>query len=590
MRILATSDLHMHLLAHDYFTDRGDAPFGLARVAARIARHRAEAGNCLLLDNGDLLQGNLLGDHLAGQPGPHPAIGWMARLGYDAATLGNHDFSYGLRNLARALSAARYPVVLANAETPGRKPPFRPWVMLPRRIACTDGSHHALRVGIIGFLPPQTPQWEPGLAGRLTCTDILEAAAHHLPRMRAAGCEVIVALCHGGIQPGRHHRGAENAAAALARLDIDAIVAGHTHLVFPGPDIPATEEIDPRRGTLAGKPAVMPGFWGSHLGVIALHLAHDGTRWTIESAQSRAEPCAAEPPAADLPAPVIAAHRAARRHFARRVGHSAVPLASHFAQLGQDAGLVLIAQASRWHLRRALKADGLPILAAVAPFRSGGRGGPSHYTDVAAGPLSLRALTDLYLFPNHIAALRVTGRALRDWLERAAGQFNRLVPAQPDQDLLDPRFPGYNFDVIAGLRWQFDLSAPPLYRPDGRPLGDGPGRVRNLQFRGRPLEDEQAFILATNSYRLGAHGLFAPLARTAAPLLTQGPRLRDVLALYLRRRRHVAPRAALGWGLAPLPGTSARFRTAPGARPPPGLNLTPAGLDPQGFALWHLHL
>lgn len=593
LRILATSDLHMHLLAHDYFSDSTDAPFGLARVASRIAACRAEVENCLLLDNGDLLQGNLLGDHLAG-PGardPHPAVACLNRLGYDAATLGNHDFSFGLRALSRALAGARYPVVLANATTPRHKPPFTPWVRLDRRITCADGSRQPLGIGIIGFLPPQTPQWEPGLAGHLTCTDMLESAAHYLPQMRAAGCAVIVALCHGGIQPGRHRHGAENAAAALAGLDIDAVVAGHTHLTFPGPDIAATARIDPLRGTLSGKPAVMPGFWGSHLGVIDLSLQHQGDRWRIAAATARAEPCAIAPPCPDLPAPVIAAHRAARRHFARRIGSSTVLLSSHFAQIGHDAGLALIARASHWYLRRALgrQEAALPIVTAAAPFRSGGRGGPGNYTHVPAGPISLRALTDLYLFPNHLAALRVTGADLRDWLERASAQFNRLHPGLPDQPLLDPRFPGYNFDMILGLNWQFDLSEAPLYRPDGSRAGDGPGRVRALTHRGRPVAPEQPFILATNSYRLGAHGLFAPLAARAQPLLPRGPRLRDVLAQYLRRCRAVSPDPYLGWGFALIPGASALFSTAPGAVPP-ALAMARAGTDAAGFALWRLDL
>ena len=593
LRILATSDLHMHLLAHDYFSDSEGAPFGLARVASRIAAHRAEAENCLLLDNGDLLQGNLLGDHLAGAGArnPHPAIACLNRLGYDATTLGNHDFSFGLRALSRVLAGARYPVVLANAATPGHKPPFTPWVRLDRRIACADGSRQPLGIGIIGFLPPQTPQWEPELAGQLTCTDMLEAAAQYLPQMRAAGCAVIVALCHGGIQPGPHRPGAENAAAALAGLDIDAVVAGHTHLTFPGPDTTATALIDPLRGMLSGKPAVMPGFWGSHLGVIDLSLRYEGSRWHITAATARAESCATAPPCPDLPAPVIAADRAARRHFARRIGASTVPLNSHFTQIGHDAGLALIARASRWHLRRALErqAGALPILTAAAPFRSGGRGGPESYTQVPAGPISLRALTDLYLFPNHLAALRVTGADLRDWLERASAQFNRLRPGLPDQPLLNPRFPGYNFDVILGLNWQFDLSEPPLYHPDGSRAGDGPGRVRGLTHRGRPVAPDQPFILATNSYRLGAHGLFAPLAARAPPLLAQGPRLRDVLARYLRRCRSVAPAPCLGWEFAPIPGASALFPTAPGANAPIPA-MAPAGRDTAGFALWRLDL
>lgn len=599
LRILATTDLHMHLLAHDYFSDADNAPFGLARVASRIAHHRSTAENCLLFDNGDLLQGNLLADFLARDgPGandyrPHPAIALLDRLGYDAATLGNHDFSHGIRFLRRALAGCRFPVVLANARFRSGRAPFTPCAVLDRMLVCDDGSQRPIRLGVIGFLPPQTPDWEPGLAGDLICSDAVEAANHYLPQLRAAGCCVIIALCHGGIEPGPHRHNAENCAAALARLDVDVVIAGHTHLVFPGPDIPATPQIDTNQGRLAGKPAVMPGFWGSHLGVIDLQTTHDGTNWRITNSRARAEPCGDLPPSPDLPASLIHAHRAARRHFSRRVGRSTVPLCSHFTQLGHDAGLVLIGRASRWYLRQHLRRGrgrGLPIVTAVAPFRSGGRSGPDHYTDIQAGTLSLRALTDLYLFPNRIAALRVTGAMLADWLERASAQFNRLGPGTSGGDLLDPRFPGYNFDVILGLQWQFDLGAAPLYDPSGQRLGTGPGRVRGLRFRGRPLDRDAEFILATNSYRLGSHGVFSPLTAAAVRLIDNGPRMRDILATYLRHCRQVAPQSRLGWGFAPMPGTSALFRTAPHARPPADTKLHPEGVDQKGFAVYRLDL
>lgn len=590
----------MHLLAHDYFTDRGDAPFGLARVATRIAEHRRQTDNCLLFDNGDLLQGNLLGDFTARKaapgtaPQPHPACACLHRLGYDATTLGNHDFAYGLPALARALRGVRHPVVLANARVAGGAAPFQPWAALDRVLVCDDGSRRALRVGVIGFLPPQTPHWQPDLAGRLICSDIIEAACRHLPRMRAAGCDVIIALCHGGIMPGPHRGNAENCAAALARLDVDAVIAGHTHLVFPGPDIEPAAGIDPVAGRLAGKPAVMPGFWGSHLGVIDLHLAHDGRNWRIAGSHCRAEPCAGLPASRDLPAPLRAAHHAARRHFSRRIGRSATPLNSHFAQLGHDGGLVLIAMACRWYLRRQLRRDrragALPILTAVAPFRVGGRSGPGHYTDIAPGGLQLRALTDLYLFPNRLEALRVTGAMVQDWLERSAAQFSRITPGQAGQTLLDPGFPGHNFDVIIGLEWRYDLSARPLYDPTGTRLRDGPGRVRDLRFRGRPLDRDAVFVLATNSYRLGAHGMFSTLTATAPRLIEDGPRIRDILARYIRQCRQVAPQARLGWGFAPLAGASALFRTAPHACPPAGMALQPMGRDAEGFACFRVDL
>lgn len=602
LRILATTDLHMYLLPFDYFSGRAQAPLGLARLASRIEALRAEAANCLLLDNGDLLQGNPLGDYLAG-PGaglrPHPAIACLNLLGYDAATLGNHDFSYGVAALARILAGARYPVVLANARLPGRPAPFLPWVTLTRSLQADDGTRHPIRIGIIGFVPPQTPEWEPGLAGRLTCTDIIETARDMLPRMRAAGCDLIVALCHGGITPLPVAAGAENAALALAGLDVDAVICGHTHLVFPGPDIPPSEGIDPVAGRLMGKPAVQPGFWGSHLGVIDLPLTLTADGWSVTAteadagAEVRVEDCRAAAPLPRLAAAVLPAHRATQRHFTRRAGRTQVALNSHFAQLGHDAGLALVAAASRWYVRRALRgtaAEGLPVLTGIAPFRSGGRGGPQNYTDIPAGRLTLRSLADLYLFPNSIAAIEMTGAALRDWLERAAAQFATLQPGVANGALLAPDFPGYNFDVIAGLGWQFDLSVPPLYAPDGRAHGAGPGRVRDLCLHGRPVADDARFVLATNSYRLGEHGLFAPLVAEAPRLLETDDRMRDIIGHYLRARRRVAPVARLGWRFAPLPGTSALFITGPGVPAPQGLDLRAEGFDGAGFTRWRLSL
>ncbi|MFD1809819.1 metallophosphoesterase [Gemmobacter lanyuensis] len=103
LRIIATTDVHVHLMGYDYYADRPDPTLGLAHAATLIAAARSEVANSLLLDNGDFLQGNPMGDYVLG-PGLqqgciHPAVRVMNRLGYDAATLGNHEFNYGLPTL-----------------------------------------------------------------------------------------------------------------------------------------------------------------------------------------------------------------------------------------------------------------------------------------------------------------------------------------------------------------------------------------------------------------------------------------------------------------------------------------------------------
>ena len=100
--------------------------------------------------------------------------------------------------------------------------------------------------------------------------------------MRAAGADVIIALCHSGIGGEAHTPGMENAAIPLAGIDgIDVVLTGHTHEQFPGHDRAANDVVDPVAGTLHGKPAVMAGFYGNRLGMVDLHLRWENGAWHI---------------------------------------------------------------------------------------------------------------------------------------------------------------------------------------------------------------------------------------------------------------------------------------------------------------------
>ncbi|SFA60069.1 Calcineurin-like phosphoesterase [Paracoccus halophilus] len=386
LRILATTDLHMHVLGYDYFANRPAPHLGLSRTAALISRARDAVPNCLLFDNGDFLQGSPMGDYLAeaseaGNRRIHPAIAAMNALDYDAATFGNHDFSYGLGFLRRTVEAAGFHYVASNLSV--SKPlPSVPELILRRRFRDHCGQPQDLRIGVLGFLPPQTVEWEPGLKADARIEDILTAARAGISRLRAAGSDLIVALSHSGIGALEPAPMMENASTALAALPgIDVVIAGHTHRVFPAPDHPAGPGIDTARGTLAGKPAVMAGFWGSHLGIIDLDLQREAGGWRIAAATSRAEPVSGTEDHRAVATPALAAHRETLRHFRRRVGRTERPLSSYFTLIGNDPGLRLVAMAQRWHVRHALRGtrwQGLPILSAVAPFRAGGRGGPQH--------------------------------------------------------------------------------------------------------------------------------------------------------------------------------------------------------------------
>ncbi|GGH59578.1 bifunctional 2',3'-cyclic-nucleotide 2'-phosphodiesterase/3'-nucleotidase [Frigidibacter albus] len=585
---METTDLHVHVFPYDYYGDHASEAVGLARAAGVIDLCRAEAANALLFDNGDFLQGNPMGDYIAYergmQPGDaHPIISAMNAVGYDAGTVGNHEFNYGLDFLANALAGAEFPLVSANVATRlGDRPTeddtlLPPYVILDRTLTDGTGTSHPIRIGVIGFAPPQILIWDQHvLNGRLVMRDIVTAAEAWVPQMRADGCDLVLALNHSGIGASDWAPGMEHASVPLARVPgIDAVMTGHSHLVFPSAAFAGLPDVDVARGTLAGKPAVMAGFWGSHLGLIDLLLERGEAGWrvldfTTEARQVSTPPQAAASPAQDS-APVLKAaqaeHTATLAYVRRPVGHSSRPLNSYFALVADDPALQLVCAAQRWHVAQALQDtewQDVPLLSAAAPFRAGGRSGPAHFTEVPAGGIALRNVADLYVFPNTIRAVRVTGADLADWLERAAGLYRQLQPGQPDQPLLDPEFPSYNFDVIAGLSYEIDPTQPARFDDRGHLLDPAARRIRNLCHMGLPVRPDQAFVVATNSYRAGGGGGF----RGTGPdsIVYEGRNTnRDVLLRYISWQGTICPCAGDTWRLTAPEGTSAVFDSSPHA-------------------------
>ena len=604
LRILATSDLHANLLAWDYHADKACPARGLARLATLIKQARAEAPQCLLLDNGDFLNGTPLADHLADNPrrdSCHPMVAAMNLLGYDAATLGNHEFSHGLPFLRRSLGRAAFPVVCTNLwETkPSGRPLAEHQLLLKRRLLDRNGHSHDLRIGILGFLPPQTLVWEwRHLKGCVEAADILATATTAVPALRAAGADLVIVLAHSGIGGPGAGEGAENVSLALADMPgVDAVVAGHTHLLFPTADA----------ADLAGKPAVMPGFFGSHLGVIDLTLTQGPAGWQISNHHSTLRPIARRDPTLgglqglvlDDPAIVALAmpeHQAVQTRADRRIGQTARPLHSYFALLTDSPALALVAKAQAAHLTRALAGTphaGLPVLSAVAPFKAGGRGGAENYTDIPAGPLRLRHATDLYIHPNSIVGLRLTAAEVQLWLERSVSLYHQITPGAQDAPLIDLDCPSFNFDVIFGVTYQIDLTQPARFDARGNEVNPQARRILNLSYEGRPTTPDQVFVLATNSYRGGGGSGFA--ATSPAHVIVESRKAnREVVETFIRAGGTAEMPTRPSWGFVPMPGTSVVFDSSPHALAVlpevPHLHLTPLMPLPNGFQRFRLKL
>ncbi len=600
LRVLATTDLHAHLMAHDYFTDRPSRSAGLVWTASLIRRLRAGSDNTLLFDNGDFLQGNPMSDWVAAHPetmadAAHPMIAAMNALRYDAGTLGNHEFNYGLAFLADALRGADFPMVSANMLDAAERPILPPYVLLDRMIRARDGSNWPVRIGVIGFAPPQVAMWErTSLGDRIRTRDILAAATDYVPRMKAEGAEVILALCHSGIGAVTAEPGMENAAVPLAAISgIDALVTGHIHKVFPGPAWEPDTGIDPA-GLLHGKPAVMAGYHGSHVGVIDLTIVRDLGRWRVMGQTARAVSIIGEEGPALRPDPAVVAvgrkvHRQVLNEIRTPLGQTLLPLQSFFSLVAPDTTLQLVADAQRARAVEALTGTayaGLPLLSAAAPFKTGGRAGPDNYVDIPAGALVNRHASELYPYPNGFCVLAIRGADVALWLERSVSLFTRLVPGVVDQPLIDPAFPGYNFDLLDGTEYVVDPVQPARTDAAGRVVDAGARRIVALSIGGRAIDPDETVLVATNGYRAGSGGGFAS---AVAGTLVHKDMLstREVVTDYIRRNSPVSPVARPTWRFAANPGTAAWFDTGHGAGDGPD-GATFLGATDDGFRRYRL--
>ncbi|MFJ5370589.1 bifunctional 2',3'-cyclic-nucleotide 2'-phosphodiesterase/3'-nucleotidase, partial [Bosea sp. CER48] len=606
LRVLETTDLHVNVVPYDYFRDDPDDTVGLAKTANLIKAAQAEARNSLLFDNGDFLQGTALGDYIVYKKGlkagdTHPMVAAMNALPYLCGTLGNHEFNYGLEFLEHGLGKAEFPMVCANVERVGGGNLVDAWRLFEQSFEDEAGNRHVLQIGVIGFVPPQIMQWDKAnIDGKLIATDIVDAAEKHLPDLLDAQPDLVIALCHSGIAGGERRGMEENAALHLSRVEgIDVILTGHQHLVFPGGKaFDGIVGVDNIRGSLNGKPACQPGFWGSHLGIVDLELEKRGEHWKIAEFKVEAKPIYERTPDRKIVPKAIAEpgilsavkadHDATLNYMREPVGSTASPINSYFALVADDASIQIVAEAQIAYAKPLMaqtRWKDLPILSAAAPFKSGGRAGPAFYTDIPAGPLALKNIADIYLYPNTVQIVKVTGADIREWLERSAGIFNRIDPAKSgEQPLINPAFPAFNFDVIDGVTYRIDVTQPSRYDNDGKLVAAAAHRIRDLAFSGEPIDEQAEFLVVTNNYRASGGGNFPG---TKTTIVLEAPDLnRDIIVRHILGRKSIEPKADGNWSLAPLPpGLDVTFLTAPAAagKLPVGLRITPAGETTEGF-------
>ena len=622
LRILETTDLHSNMMDFDYYKDTPTEKFGLVRTASLIDAARGEVKNSVLVDNGDLIQGSPLGDYMATRglkKGEiHPVYKAMNTLDYTVGNLGNHEFNYGLTYLHDALAGAKFPYVNANIiDVKTQKPLFTPYLIKETNVVDQDGKKQTLKIGYIGFVPPQIMTWDKAnLDGKVTVNDITETARKYVPEMREKGADLVVVVAHSGLSADPYQAMAENSVYYLSEVPgVDAILFGHAHAVFPGKDFASIKGADIEKGTLNGVPSVMPGMWGDHLGVVDLVLNNDGGSWKVTQSKAEARPIYDATAKKSLAAEdkklvdvLKHDHDATREFVSKPIGKSADNMYSFLALVQDDPTVQVVNMAQKAYAEHFVQGDPdlakLPVLSAAAPFKVGGRkNDPASYVEVEKGQLTFRNAADLYLYPNTLVVVKATGQEVKEWLECSAGQFNQIDPhSSKPQSLINwDGFRTYNFDVIDGVNYQIDVTQPAKYDGECQAINPQAERIKNLTFNGKAIDPNATFLVATNNYRAYG-GKFAGTGDGHIAFASPDEN-RSVLAAWIsaesKKAGEIRPAVDNNWRLAPIHSDTPldiRFETSPSDKAAAFIKekaqypMKQVATDDIGFAIYQVDL
>lgn len=502
--LLGTTDVHGWLLPYDYYTGRETA-HGLARLVPQIDSVRAaNPGRTVLVESGDLLQGNPLAfvHSRTGEGETHPVARAMNLLRYDAAALGNHEFNYGLPQLERVRAQSEFPWISSNAFRAGTaEHAFRPYVMVERSV-----GGRAVRVGITAVTPPGVMIWDrENVAGRLEFRDMVLSVAPVVARMRAEGADLVMVAAHSGLEGSSYDTAAtgvaaENDVARMAREvpGIDVVFLGHSHRELADSAIGGTLLLQAKN-------------WATSLAVAEVALEHDGRAWRVAGKRGRILRPAADARSALLDSALAGAHERTRAYVSRRIGTSGAVWEAAAARTRDTPIMDLINEIQRGVTGAELSS--------TAPFSLSAR--------IPEGPVTVADVAGLYVYDNTLKAVRITGAQLRAYLEKSA-EYYLPCPGGRCERLTNPAVPGYNFDVVSGVDYALDLT---------RPVGQ---RVVYLRRGGRDVAPADSFTMALNNYRASGSGGFSMLV--GAPVVyDRGEGIRELLIAEIERRGRLDP-------------------------------------------------
>ena len=508
--ILSTTDMHGRIFPIDYYTNKYDN-VGIAKVATLVKEARKNDPDLLLIDSGDTIQGTPLEyfHNKRNNTPPDPMMLAMNALHYDAMTVGNHEYNFGLNVLEKARSEAKFPWLSANTYDKGTpRTHYKPYIV--KEVS-------GVRMGVLGLTTPGIPNWEnvPNYAGLEFHETVSEARKWVAVLRNSEKVDLVVIAMHMGIEedlrtgqinPSQVPN--ENAAIAIARHvpGVDIILLGHTH-----------REVSSL--VVNGVLLTQANRWASHVARVDLYLEQVGGRWHVIANSARTIPVTEkttlDPEIAKLGEPY---DKETQDWLSRAIGESSEELTARDCRFRDTAIIDLI--------QRVQLEAGNADVSMAACFNPEAR--------IPKGKVTVRNIAGLYEYENTLVTLELTGQQLKEALEHSAQYFREYEQGKSLAELIDQRVAGYNFDMAAGVTYDIDLT---------KPFGQ---RIQNLKFKGRPLAPEQKLRVVTNNYRVNGGGNYT-MYKGAPVVYRSSEEVRELIIDWVEKHKTVPTQSNANW-------------------------------------------
>ena len=534
IKLLQTSDIHGNLFPENFIA-MTPAQGGMSRISTIVKNYREKYGdNVILLDNGDILQGqpSVYYYNYVDTLSPHITAQVMNYMGYDAGNVGNHDVETGRHTLDRWAKDCKMPILGANIlDKNTGEPHFTPYKVFER-----DG----VKIAVLGMITPAIPVWlSEDIWEGLTFVDMEESARQWIPIIKSKeNPDIIIGLFHAG-KSGTVLSGFKaNPSMEIARNvpGFDMILFGHDHLV-------ENRKIE----NIAGDSVLLmnPANTGQVLTDITLKVSLDdngkvigksidGTLADVNKFQPDKEFMSLFAPQID----------SIRQYVSEPVGFFTDSITSDDVLFGPSKLIDLIHEFQ-------LESTGADISFA-API--------STNASIKAGTIHMSDLFSLYKYENALYVLQLTGKEIKDYLEFSYALWTDRIEKESDHLLLfkeqqaageDMRAklknPPYNFDSAAGIKYVVDVTKPAGEKITITSMADG-----------TPFDMDKTYKVALSSYRGnggGEHltkGVGLDSKGIADRIIYRSKTdLRSIIADRIRKKGRITPRTLDTWKFIP---------------------------------------